>query len=84
MSLGSYTLPRRSRVRAPASAYYAGKAWRLKIPFPRPRTVRKAYGTGYALGSYTLGSPLPATPRLSIPVPWLGPVSHVVINFAFV
>jgi hypothetical protein len=38
----------RSRVRAPASAYYAGKAWRLKIPFPRPRTVREAYDTGYA------------------------------------
>jgi hypothetical protein len=32
-----------------ASAYYADKAWRLKIPFPRPRTVREAYGIGYAL-----------------------------------
>jgi hypothetical protein len=30
---------------------YAGKAWRLKKkqPFPRPRAVREAYGTGYAL-----------------------------------
>jgi hypothetical protein len=36
-------------VRAPASAYYAGKAWRLKIPFHRPRTVREAYDTGYSL-----------------------------------
>jgi hypothetical protein len=44
--------------RAPASAYYAGKAWRLKIPFPRPRTVREAYGTGYALDMqfYSLGA----------------------------
>nr|AAL75997.1 putative SET-domain transcriptional regulator [Zea mays] len=25
---------------------YESKAWRLKIPFPRPRTVREAYGTG--------------------------------------
>jgi hypothetical protein len=32
-------------VRAPASAYYAGKAWRLKIPFCRPHTVREAYDT---------------------------------------
>ena len=27
----------------------AGKAWRLKQPFPRPRAVREAYNTGYAL-----------------------------------
>jgi len=26
-----------------------GKAWGLKTTFPRPRTVREAYGTGYAL-----------------------------------
>jgi hypothetical protein len=31
------------------SAYYAGKAWHLKIPFSTPRTVWEAYGTGYAL-----------------------------------
>jgi hypothetical protein len=39
---------RKVRVRASASAYYAGKVWRLKVPFPGPRTVREAYDTGYA------------------------------------
>jgi len=31
-----------------------GKAWGLKQPFPRPRTVREAYGTGYALFGTTM------------------------------
>ena len=30
----------------------AGKAWFLKQPFPRPRAVREAYGTGYTLLVY--------------------------------
>jgi len=32
-----------------------GKAWGLKQPFPRPRTVREAYGTGYALFFLVIG-----------------------------
>jgi hypothetical protein len=40
---------RKARVRGSASAYYAGKVWRLKIPFSKSRTVREDYDTGYVL-----------------------------------